>query len=36
MAKKHPKWYTEQDVYYAKMIKKELKQNESNKDSINT
>ena len=35
-AKKHPEWYTEKDVYYAKMIKKELKRNESNKDSINT
>ena len=25
-AKKHPEWYTEQDVYYAKMVKKRIKQ----------
>ena len=25
-AKKHPKWYTEQDVYYAKMVRKRIKQ----------
>tara|TARA_B100001250_G_scaffold184506_1_gene158704 strand:- start:258 stop:407 length:150 start_codon:yes stop_codon:yes gene_type:complete len=25
-AKKHPDWYTEQDVYYAKMVKKRIKQ----------
>ena len=25
-AKKHPDWYTEQDVYYAKQVKKRLKQ----------
>ena len=25
-AKKHPDWYTEQDVYYAKMGKKRIKQ----------
>ena len=30
-AKKHPDWYTKQDVYYAKMKKKELK-NEKNDD----
>ena len=24
-AKKHPEWYTEKDVYYAKMIRKEEK-----------
>ena len=22
-AKKHPEWYTEKDIYYAKMIRKE-------------
>jgi hypothetical protein len=26
LAKKHPDWYTEQDVYYAKQVKKQLKQ----------
>tara|TARA_B100001996_G_scaffold82456_1_gene60844 strand:+ start:360 stop:509 length:150 start_codon:yes stop_codon:yes gene_type:complete len=25
LAKKHPDWYTEQDVYYAKMVKKRIK-----------
>jgi len=25
-AKKHPEWYTEQDVFYAKMVKKRIKQ----------
>ena len=25
-AKEHPDWYTEQDVYYAKQVKKRLKQ----------
>ena len=24
-AKKHPDWYTEKDIYYAKMIRKEEK-----------
>tara|TARA_B100000945_G_C20105019_1_gene467634 strand:- start:403 stop:564 length:162 start_codon:yes stop_codon:yes gene_type:complete len=24
-AKKHPSWYTPQDVYYAKLIKKQTK-----------
>ena len=27
-AKTHPEWYTERDVYYAKMIKKQIKENE--------
>tara|TARA_B100000029_G_C16767646_1_gene664276 strand:+ start:24 stop:185 length:162 start_codon:yes stop_codon:yes gene_type:complete len=27
-AKKHPEWYTEQDVYYAKMVRKRIKQEE--------
>ena len=27
-AKAHPEWYTERDVYYAKMIKKQIKENE--------
>ena len=26
LAKKHPEWYSEQDVYYAKKVKKRLKQ----------
>ena len=25
LAKKHPDWYTEQDVYYAKMMKRQFK-----------
>ena len=25
LAKKHPDWYTEQDVYYAKKVRKQLK-----------
>tara|TARA_B100001996_G_scaffold382082_1_gene372982 strand:- start:1552 stop:1695 length:144 start_codon:yes stop_codon:yes gene_type:complete len=28
LAKKHPDWYTKQDVYYAKMIRKKIKQKE--------
>ena len=27
-AKKHPEWYTEQDVYYAKLVRKRIKQEE--------
>jgi len=27
-AKKHPDWYTEQEIYYAKMMKKRIKQEE--------
>ena len=27
-AKKHPEWYTEQDVYYAKMVRKRIKNEE--------
>ena len=30
MAKKHPEWYTDQDVYYAKMVKKRIKQRKKN------
>ena len=26
LAKKHPEWYSEQDVYYAKQVRKRLKQ----------
>ena len=25
LAKEHPGWYTEQDVFYAKMVKKRIK-----------
>ena len=28
LAKNHPDWYTKQDVYYAKMIRKKIKQKE--------
>ena len=28
LAKKHPEWYSEKDVWYAKMIKKSEKQHE--------
>ena len=28
LAKKHPDWYTEKDIYYAKMIKKQIKEQE--------
>ena len=28
-AKEHPDWYTKQETWYAKMIKKELKKNDS-------
>ena len=31
LAKKHPNWYTKQDVMYAKLIKKQLKQSEQRK-----
>ena len=24
-AKKHPEWYSEQEIYYAKQVKKQLK-----------
>ena len=27
-AKKHPEWYTEQEVYYAKMVRKRIKNEE--------
>ena len=28
LAKKHPDWYTEQDIYYAKQVKKRIKEEE--------
>ena len=33
-AKKHPNWYTEQEVYYAKMVRKRIK-NEERLSKIN-
>ena len=30
-AKKHPDWYTEKDIYYAKMIRKEEKRKKHEK-----
>tara|TARA_Y100001938_G_scaffold27563_1_gene37158 strand:- start:808 stop:966 length:159 start_codon:yes stop_codon:yes gene_type:complete len=27
-AKKHPDWYTEQEVYYAKQVRKQIKDDE--------
>jgi hypothetical protein len=30
--KKHPDWYTQEEVLYAKLIKKELKHNECTTD----
>ena len=32
LAKKHPDWYTEQDDYYAKQVKKRIKENEKLND----
>ena len=32
LAKKHPDWYTEQDVYYAKMVRRRIKDEEKVKD----
>ena len=34
LAKKHPEWYSEKDVYYAKMVKKRIKEEESEQESI--
>ena len=31
-AKKHPDWYTEKDIYYAKMIRKEEKRRKNDKE----
>ena len=33
-AKKHPDWYTQDEVKYAKMVKKRIKQEEKMNDSI--
>ena len=32
LAKKHPDWYTEKDVYYAKQVKKRIKEEENLND----
>jgi len=32
-AKKHPDWYTEQDVRFAKMIKRKIKESEMKHDN---
>tara|TARA_X000000368_G_scaffold277974_1_gene220552 strand:+ start:217 stop:357 length:141 start_codon:yes stop_codon:yes gene_type:complete len=32
-AKEHPDWYTEQDIYYAKQVKKHLKHDKKQKQS---
>ena len=32
LAKKHPDWYTEKDVYYAKMVKKQIKEQEKSEN----
>ena len=31
LAKKHPEWYSQGDVMYAKLVKKELKESERRK-----
>ena len=33
VAKKHPEWYTEQDVYYAKMVRRRIKAEEKKAES---
>ena len=35
LAKEHPGWYTEQDVFYAKMVKRRIKQEKLAKKSEN-
>ena len=32
-AKKHPEWYSEQDIYYAKQVKKQIKLEERESSS---
>ena len=34
-AKKHPDWYTQEEVLYAKLLKRELKKNERKTDLSN-
>ena len=33
VAKKHPSWYTKEDVMYAKMVKRRIKQEKQAKDN---
>ena len=33
VAKKHPEWYTKEDVMYAKMVKRRIKQVKQEKDN---
>ena len=33
-AKKHPDWYTQEEVLYAKLLKRELKKNECKTDLV--
>ena len=33
-AKKHPELYSDKDVYYAKMVKKRIKEEESEQESV--
>jgi len=33
VAKKHPNWYTKEDVMYAKMVKRRIKQEKQAKDN---
>ena len=35
LAKKHPEWYTEQDVLYAKQVKRRIKEEEKLKKELN-
>ena len=35
LAKKHPDWYTEQDVYYAKQVKKRIKLEKQHHQQLN-
>ncbi len=32
-AKKHPDWYTEQEIYYAKQVRKQIKDDERQSES---
>jgi hypothetical protein len=32
-AKKHPEWYSEKDIYYAKMVRKQIKEHERQSNS---
>ena len=35
LAKKHPDWYTDHDVYFAKMVKKRIKLEEKQAKKLN-